>query len=259
MCDRKPRKSVVLEKMRSGKKALSFKNNFACARATEQAALAGFDCVWLCSEHIPTDFSMMEKQILAAKAHGVDTIVRVPKGCYSDFIRPLEADATGIMIPHLMSAAEAEEIVRKTRFHPLGRRPVDGGNADGQFCRFPFKEYIRFMNENRMVIVQIEDPEPLPELDEICQVPGIDMIFFGPGDFSHALGHPGELNHPEVNRVRKLIADTAHKYGKFAGTTTGMENMKAYFDLGYDFLNCGSDVGAMNSFCNKVMETFHTV
>ena len=171
-------------------------------------------------------------------------------------IRPLEADATGIMIPHLMSADEAREIVWKTRFHPLGRRPVDGGNADGQFCRLPCRDYISFMNENRMIIVQIEDPEPLAELEEICRVPGIDMIFFGPGDFSHALGIPGELSHPEVNRVRKRIAETAHKYGKFAGTTCGMENMKAYFELGYDFLNCGSDVGAMNEYCNRVMKLF---
>ena len=228
MCNCSPRRSVVLDKLRSGKKALSFKNNFACARATEQAALAGFDCIWICSEHVPTDFDTMEKQ----------------------------ADATGIMIPHLMSADEAREIVWKTRFHPLGRRPVDGGNADGQYCRLPCRDYIQFMNENRMIIVQIEDPEPLAELDEICKVPGIDMIFFGPGDFSHALGVPGELNHPDVNHARKLIAETAHKYGKFAGTTCGIENMKAWFELGYDFLNCGSDVGAMNAFCNRIMDVF---
>ncbi len=256
MCNCSPRRSVVLDKLRSGKKALSFKNNFACARATEQAALAGFDCIWICSEHVPTDFDTMEKQILAAKAHNTDIIVRVPKGSYSDYIRPLEADATGIMIPHLMSADEAREIVWKTRFHPLGRRPVDGGNADGQYCRLPCRDYIQFMNENRMIIVQIEDPEPLAELDEICKVPGIDMIFFGPGDFSHALGVPGELNHPDVNHARKLIAETAHKYGKFAGTTCGIENMKAWFELGYDFLNCGSDVGAMNAFCNRIMDVF---
>lgn len=99
------------------------------------------------------------------------------------------------MVPHLMSLEEAKEIIRMTRFQPLGLRPVDGGNADGLYCGFDFREYIRFANENRMVIVQIEDPEPLSELDEICKVPGIDMIFFGPGDFSHAIGHPAEFDH----------------------------------------------------------------
>ena len=112
------------------------------------------------------------------------------------------------------------------------------------------------VDKRRQIIVQIEDPEPLAELEEICQVPGIDMIFFGPGDFSHALGIPGELDSPEVNRARRRIAETAHKHGKFAGTTCSMENMKAYFQLGYDFLNCGSDVSAMNDCCDRIMKLF---
>ena len=251
-----PRRSIVLDKMRAGQKVLSFKNNFADNRITEIPAMAGFDCIWICQEHIPTDYTVMERQILAAKAHNADCIVRVQKGCYSDFILPLEADASGIMVPHVMSADEARDIAHWTRFHPIGRRPVDGGNADGRYCRFPPKDYMRFANENRMVIIQLDDPEPFAEIDAICQVPGIDMIFFGPGDFSHALGLAGELDHPEVCQARRVLVETAHKYGKFAGTTTGLATMAEYYAMGYDFLNCGSDVGAMNAYCDKVLQTF---
>lgn len=251
-----PRKSRVLTKMRAGQKAISYKFNLSCPRAVEIAAISGFDAVWICQEHVPTDHHVMESQILAAKAHDVDCIVRVAKGSYSDYIRPLEADASGIMVPHLMSLEEAKEIVHMTRFQPMGLRPVDGGNADGLYCEFDFKEYIRFANENRLVIVQIEDPEPLSELDEICKLPGIDMIFFGPGDFSHAIGHPAEFDHPEISRVRKLVVETAHKYGKFAGTVTGMSTMKEYYDMGYDFLNCSADVVAISANCNAVIKTY---
>ena len=216
-----PRRSRVLDKMRAGKKAISYKINLGCPRAVEIAAMSGFDCVWICQEHVPTDHATMEAQILAAKAFDTDIIVRVAKGSYSDFIRPLEADATGIMVPHLMSAEEARKIARTTRFQPIGLRPVDGGNADGMFCMLPFGEYIKFANENRMVIVQIEDPEATEQLEEICQVPGIDMIFFGPGDYSHAIGDPGNISSPEIVRVRKLVVETAHRYGKFAGTVSG--------------------------------------
>ena len=133
-----PVKSRVLEKMRSGQKAISYKCNLSCPRAVEIAAMSGFDAVRICQEHVPCDQMTMETQILAAKAYGSDCIVRVAKGCYSDYIRPLEADATGIMIPHLMSYEEAKEIVHTVRFQSLGRRPVDGGNADGLFCKFEF-------------------------------------------------------------------------------------------------------------------------
>ena len=245
-----PRTSRVLDKLRSGQKATCFKFNLNSYRAVEMAAMAGFDCVWLCQEHVPTDYAALDAQIMAAKMHDVDSLVRVQKGCYSDYILPLEADAAGIMVPHLMSLAEAREIVHWTRFAPLGRRPVDGGNADGLYCRLDFKEYLRFANANRMVVVQIEDPEPLSELDLICQVEGIDMLFFGPGDFSQAIDHPGEFGHPEIARVRRMVVETAHKYGKFAGTVSS-PSVAEVFAEGYDFVNCGSDVAAMLSAVDK--------
>ena len=113
-----PRKSRLLEKMRSGKKVITYKLNLSSPRAAEIAAMSGFDGIWICQEHVPTDQSAMCAQILAAKAYDCDCIVRVAKGCYSDYILPLEADASGIMIPHLMSLEEAREIVHTVRFHP---------------------------------------------------------------------------------------------------------------------------------------------
>ena len=245
----------MLDKMRSGKQVISYKLNFTCPRAAELAAMAGFDAIWICQEHVPNSFSTIEAQIMAAKAHDCDCIVRVPKGSYSDYIRPLEADASGIMIPHLMSLEEAEEIAHTVRFQPIGRRPLDGGNADGLYCRLSTKEYIEFVNQNRLIIVQIEDPEPLSKLDKICQVPGIDMIFFGPGDFSHAIGHTAEFDHPEVVRVRKLVLETAHKYGKFAGTVS-VPGLQQCLEEGFDYVNCGSDVSSLNVSCNNIMDQF---
>ncbi len=60
-------------------------------------------------------------------------MVRVARGSYSDHVKPLELDAAGIMVPHIMSLADARRVVSMTRFHPIGRRPVDGGNADGSY------------------------------------------------------------------------------------------------------------------------------
>ena len=77
-----------------------------------------------------------------------------------------------------MSLQDVKQVAWQTRFHPLGRRPLDGGNADGVYCMIPVEQYVREANQQRLVIVQIEDPEPMAELDAIAQVPGIDMLFF---------------------------------------------------------------------------------
>ena len=92
-------------------------------------------------------------------------------------------------------------------------------------------------------------------LEEICALEGIDMIFFGPGDFSHAIGHPAEFDHPEVTRVRKLVVETAHKYGKFAGTVS-VPSLEQCFAEGFDYVNCGSDVALINKGCAAIMQQY---
>jgi len=248
------RKSRVLRRMRAGKVARCVKLNLADPRAVEIAAMMGFDVVWLDMEHIATDWSFVEHAVRAAKVYDTDVMVRVAKGSYSDYVRPLEADASGIMIPHLMSFEEAQEVVRTTRFHPLGRRPWDGGNQDGAYTMVPSAEYIRTANEERFVCVQIEDPEPLDELDRIARLPGIDMILFGPGDFSQGIGDPGNMDNPEIARVRKLIAETCVKHGKFAATVGGPDTYADYVAMGYRFLNLGADVVALSQYFGSILE-----
>lgn len=243
------RPSRVLAKLRAGGVASCFKVNLADARCVEIAAIAGFDCVWADLEHIANDWSLIEKQIWAAKAHDVDVVVRVARGGYSDYVRPLELDASGIIVPHVMSLEDAHSVVRMTRFHPIGRRPVDGGNADGAYTNIEFVEYLRQANEQRFVIIQIEDPEPLDELEAIAELEGIDVIFFGPGDFSHSIGAPGQWDHPRIAETRRRIAEACARTGKVAGTVGAPENLAELVGMGYRFINLGADVVGLSQYC----------
>ena len=246
------RESRVLRKIRNGKVATSIKLNMADPRVAEIAAMCGFDCIWIDMEHVPTDYQVVENIVRAAKNYDTDVLTRVAKGCYSDFIRPLEADSTGIMIPHVMSLEEAKQIVYFTKFHPIGRRPIDGGNADGKYCMLPANEYMRAANEQRFTVIQIEDPEPMDELEEICALPGIDMIFFGPADFSQGLGIPNDMSNPRVMEAKRLVAATARKHGKIAGTVGGMQNQDELIAMGYQFINLGSDVRALCNYFSDI-------
>ncbi len=247
------RKSKVLKKIRNGETALCTKLNLADPRAAEIAAMSGVDCIWIDMEHVPSDYIDLENMIRAAKLYDVDVLTRVSKGSYNDFIKPLEADSTGIMVPHLMSLEEAKKIVYFTKFHPIGRRPIDGGNADAKFCMVDTADYIKEANEERFVIVQIEDPEPMAELEEICALPGIDMIFFGPADFSQGIGNPAEVFNEETLKARRLVAETARKHGKMAGTVGGTANFKALEEEGFNFISVGADVVALCSYFKDIV------
>ena len=250
------RPSRVLRRLRAGELATCFKINLADARAVEIAAMFGVDCLWLDMEHVPNDWSVTEKQILAAKTRDVDVMVRVARGGYSDYIKPLELDASGIMVPHIMSLEDAKKVVHMTRFHPLGRRPVDGGNADGAYCNIDFREYLRQANEQRFVLVQIEDPEPLNDLEAIASLPGIDVIFFGPGDFSHGIGAPGVWDHPLIIETRQRIAEVCRARGKIAGTVCSPGNIDQLIALGYRFISMGADVAGLSQYCQSIAAEF---
>jgi len=248
--------SKVLEKLHAGQVVSCVKLNTSDSRVVELASLCGFDCTWVDMEHIPNSISAVEKQILAAKACDTDIMVRVRRGSYSDLIYPLESDASGIMVPHVMGLEDAKNIVSMTKYHPVGRRPIDGGNADAAYCLIDFHEYLKQANERRFVMIQIEDPEPLAELDEICALDGIDIILFGPGDFSQGIGAPGNFEHPELLRARELVAKTAVKHGKFAATVGSLGNMKELCDMGYRFISVGADVVGLGSYFSAITDEF---
>lgn len=251
------RRNKVLDKMRKGEVVLSTKVNLADSRVIEIAGLSGIDCIWTDMEHVGNDISAIERQILAAKAYDIEIMVRVQRGSYSDLIRPLELDASGIMIPHIMSAQDAQDVANKTKFKPVGRRPLDGGNSDGKFGYVGLKDYLEQSNNRKFVCVQIEDPEPLNEIDEIASIDGIDMIFFGPGDFSHSIGAPGEFDNPILLSAKRRVAKAAKEHGKFAATVGSAAELPSLVEMGYSYINIGADVSALRRHFDKIYADFN--
>ena len=252
--ERKPfalRQSRVLKKLRAGGLVYATKINLADPRAVEIACMvSGMDCVWADMEHTSNDWSIIERQIVVAKSYDVDMMIRVSRGSYSELIKPLELDASGILIPHIMNADDAQQAAFYTKFHPIGRRPVDGGNSDGRYSNLGLKDYMQQANDQRFNMLQSEDPEPLDDLETIIALPGVDAVFFGPGDFSQGIGAPGELDHPMITETRKRIADLAIKHGKVAATVGSLGNLEELVALGYRFISIGADIIGLNEYYN---------
>ena len=253
------RKSRVLEKLRAGNIVSCLKVNFGDGQASELAAMSGFDCVWVDREHLAQDWSVTGAHVWATKAHNTDIMVRVPRGSYSDYVKPLEMDATGILVPHIMSVEDAKQVIQMTRFHPVGRRAIDGGSADGGYTNMDFNEYLQQANDQRFVVFQIEDTEPLEQLEEIAALDGFDMLFFGPGDFSQSIGAPGDWNNPRLVEARKYVAEIANKYGKFAATTGSIDRLDEFVDMGSKFISVGADVVGLSNYCNTLVSRFNKV
>lgn len=242
------RPSRIRQKLHDNQIATTLKINLADPRVVEIAGICGVDGVWLCQEHVPSDWSAIENQIRAARVHDIDSLVRVSKGAYSDYVRPLEAGATGIIVPHVESAEEAAQIVAWTRFHPLGKRALDGGNIDGAFCLVPTEDYLKHANEEVIIILQIESPEGLEQIEKIAAVSGFSGVLFGPGDFSHRIGKIGQLTDPVVVAARQRVSAACRAHGKFAMTAGLIAPLEQLVKEGHSVVNIGADVVGVSSY-----------
>jgi 4-hydroxy-2-oxoheptanedioate aldolase len=82
------------------------------------------------------------------------------------------------------------------------------------------------------------------------------MLFFGPGDFSHGIGAPGEWTHPKLLETRRRVAEAALAHGKFAGTVAGPDQIDELVDMGYRFLSVGADVVGLSQYCTSITDAF---
>ncbi len=250
------RPSRILRRIREGKVARVLKLNTNDAKVAEIFAASQPDALWACQEHVSGTMESIEHQIRSAKIHDVDTIVRVARGSYSDYVRAFEADATALMVPHVMNTDDARKVRDMTKFAPLGKRALDGGNNDAQYTRVGLTDYLEQANRERFALYQIEDPEAMDHLEAIAEMDGVDCIFFGPGDYSLALGVPGQLQHPDIKAARQRIAEVTRKHGKMAATVCGRDQIKDYAEMGYNILSVGADVVALAQYADASMEAF---
>ena len=184
-------------------------------------------------------------------------MARPAKGEFMRMSRLLEMGATGIMYPRCESAAEAAEVVKWCKFAPQGRRGADGANPDMPYLMMPAADYVRAANEQTFVVVQIEDAESAARAGEIAAVPGVDVLFFGPGDFSILGGFPGQWDHPDIDAAMRKISDAARKAGKHWGMPCfSVEHGRRLLDMGARFLAHGADIAIVKRGLEQIQAQF---
>jgi 4-hydroxy-2-oxoheptanedioate aldolase len=171
----------------------------------------GFDAVWLDQEHAGLTIAQIEEAARAARAVGLDSFVRLNATDYATVMRPLEAGAGGVMAAMVRGAAQVEEFVAWAKFHPRGRRGVNGTGVDGRYGTLPGAEYSRRANAETVVAAQIEHIDAVEDVERIAAVPDLDFLFIGPADLSQSMGLPGEWEHPRVWQAVDRVARAARE------------------------------------------------
>jgi 4-hydroxy-2-oxoheptanedioate aldolase len=223
----------------------------------ELASLMGFDGIWLDLEHHAHSVETAATLMRAARVGSSDVMARPAKGEFMRLARLLEAGATGIMYPRCDNAQEARDLVTWSKFHPKGKRGIDSANADNPYCMMPLVPYVEYANDQTFLVAQIEDPAALEHVDEIAAVDGIDVLFFGPGDFGVLSGIPGQSEHPSYPAAIKRVAAAAERAGKAWGMPSGTpERTKELLDMGARFIATGADILMVKTGLESIQEKY---
>jgi 2-keto-3-deoxy-L-rhamnonate aldolase RhmA len=208
----------VKQRMQAGDVALGM--SVRLSRSADVARIAkasGHDFIFIDTQHSIFNLETINHMAQTALAIGIAPVVRV-KGIHDpDVSLLLDNGVTGIVYPDINTAAQARSAVDTCRFAPVGKRSVAGGYVHFDFQPMPFSKFAPALNDVCLLVCMIETPEGLANIEEICAVPGIDVIHMGTGDYAANIGKPGKFDDPEVVAAQARVIDVARKHGKYAG------------------------------------------
>jgi 2-keto-3-deoxy-L-rhamnonate aldolase RhmA len=208
--------------------------------ATEILGALGFDFVVIDEEHAPFDRMATDTVLLAARAAGIASLVRVQS--LAGILSVLDCGATGVLVPHVATPDRARETAAACRYRG-GHRGYSGSPRHAGYGATGMWKTVEAADAATTVIAQIEDPEALDNIDAIAAVEGIDALFIGRGDLAVALGAKSSAA-PEVRGAVERIGKAARAAGKPVCVFVGGREEAAWLcDQGATAFVVGSDQG----------------
>ncbi len=234
--------NLLREKMARGERLYGTLACLTDPAVCEIFGRAGYDCVWIDTEHSYMSYADVLNHLNAARATGLATLVRLPQSDLTATKRILEMGPDGIIFPMVRSAEEFRSLMEMTLYPPLGTRgfgpmrAIDYGAAD-------VKHYVTRGQLDMCRLVQIEHIGMIDELEEIAQYPYIDGFLFGPNDLSGSVGEFlnvfGKSTMDQITRAIEIV----RRHGKWLGLAGGFDEQTLRFwsALDLDMLFSGGD------------------
>lgn len=180
--------------------------------------VCGFDYFVIDCEHGSFDYSSVANILAIAREAGIPGIIRIPEVKRETVLKYMEMGAAGILLPNTDLAEQAQLLVQYAKYSPMGNRGVSLLRPHTGFE--PVGDAVAYMNkknEETILMVQIESPQGVENVDKILDVAGIDAVFIGPSDLSQSMGIMGQFGHPDFIAAVDRVISSAKKSDKYSG------------------------------------------
>jgi 2-keto-3-deoxy-L-rhamnonate aldolase RhmA len=168
-------------------------------------------------------------------------------------VRAIGAGFQSVLFADPRSVREVEQCVRSIRTE----RPQSGGLQGVNMHRAVLmeagsQEWANAM-DNVVIALMIEKKEAIEDLEAMLSVPGVDMVQFGPADYSNSIGLTGQFTHPQVKEAERYMIETAEKMGVAVRVELNQpRDFESYRNMGIKHFNVGIDVKTLFTwFCES--------
>ncbi len=236
---------LLLAKLKAKRVAIGTHITCNDPQQTEMIGNTGFDYFWIDTEHTVIEKYTLLLHLIAARAAGVPSFVRVP---WNDLVlaKPiLETGIDGIIFPMIETAADAEYAVKSCLYPPEGNRGF-GPRRAVRYGLDSVDDYITTDSRKLLKLIQIETKAAVDNIEHIARVPGVDILVLGPMDLSGAYGKLGKTEDPEIRKIYRYVVEKTHEAGKPILVSQGgfsRESIKAWADMGMDLITIGTEPG----------------
>lgn len=215
---------------------------------TAVLADCGYDFAILDTEHSGVGIETIKQQIAYARGLPIEVWVRVPEKTYAAVATVLDAGATGVMVPMLETAEEAQALVSWARYQPEGKRGLAFGVGHDAYRGRDPQAAMAAANARNCVLGLIETKKGIENCDAILATPGFDLGWLGHFDLTADLGCAAQWEHPDFLAAVDRLAAAGKKHKKALGSLDrNPEFVGKMAARGFTALGYGSDVAALRS------------
>lgn len=207
-----------------------------------------YDYVEFVAEYAPYTLHDLDNMARAAELHDLGLMIKLDQdGQQLVTQHAIGSGFQSVLFVDVRTADDVRRCVRAVR----PETPQDGGVHGVATRRMTYmgygggNDYVQALRDV-VVAIMIEKQSAVENLEEILSVPGIDMVQWGPSDYSMSSGHAGERGHPDVQAAEKKVFETCLKMGIPPRAEIGSpEDAKRFLDMGVKDFCLGTDIAML--------------
>jgi len=237
--------NLLRQRLAAGLPTLGTRLHASWSAVVEAVGHTGlFDYVEFLAEYAPYDAYALENFCRAADLHKMSAMIKLDYASRQSVVQAVSSGFHSVLFANVRSAADVQECVHLVR----PETPEDGGEYGAVMGRFTYMEYgggpayVQALRD-LVVAVMIEKRQAVDALPAILDLPGVDLIQFGPADYSMSTGQYADRRAPEIRAVERQVIAACLK----AGIPPRVElrtpdQAKEFLDLGVRHFNLGADL-----------------